>query len=532
MLRAVKGALKALFISGDRYGFSPIRNAPTLKLNNKDSIVILEPVILEEIDPSYDEPIILYRRKEVTDLFNFLRRNVLDQGFFGWICGPPGSGKSVASLAFACSMDRDEWTITWISLNRSRINRITHLDKEGIRSFSFIDSDLDILDSYLKEKCYSEKHIVFLDGYVQNFGRNDDIKLRCQAWLKKNLKDRRMVTVCSMSSRDDRIEENKKERYKDFFMYSWTIKDYENAIAHDIFYAYVKKFLDAIISTDRYEALIAKHFFAGGSARHMFTVFTEDLIDAVKVTAAAAKSFKSVADGDLGERSQGVKNRIFAKYEGNSKMCIVSKFMAEEIGKQIGPDQVANFARTIDAHINPAMNGWFFEILFFCRLRDGSLVLTDLGSIEQSFEIDFHSHSFPRMRKGEKAWFKPIRFNQGGYDAVFVDVSAKLVQVFQITTAKSHTFKIEFFANLMNNIIKSNSDLINCKLEIYYVVESHKIASFKVGAVSGIGSLVKFGWKSGKEFAKIKKVGMEGIKGLSQVQKPQGLPKKKRRTSL
>jgi hypothetical protein len=314
MLRAVKDVLKSFFLSADRYGFSSIRDAPTLKLNSRDSIVILETAILEEIDPSYDEPIILYRRKQVTDLFNFLRMNVLDLGFFGWICGPPGSGKSVASLAFACSIDRDEWTVTWISLKRCRINRVTHLDKRGIRSFSFIDSDTALLDSYLKEKCDSEKHIVFLDGYVENFGRNDDIKLSCHAWLKDNLKDRRMVTVCSMSSRDVRIEENTQERYKDFFISSWTLEDYEKAIARDILYENVKKYLDAIVSTDRYEALVAKHFFAGGSARYMFTVYTKDLTNSGKVTsAAAAKRFKSVADGDQGERSQGVKKRKICK---------------------------------------------------------------------------------------------------------------------------------------------------------------------------------------------------------------------------
>jgi hypothetical protein len=84
----------------------------------------------------------------------------------------------------------------------------------------------------------------------------------------------------------------------------------------------------------------------------------------------------------------------------------------------------------------------------------------------------------------------------------------------------------------MKNIIKSNSDLKKCELEIYYVLESHKLASFRVGAVSGIGSLVTFGWKRGEEWENIKKFGMVGIMGLSQVKKPQGLPKKKRRTSL
>jgi hypothetical protein len=84
--------------------------------------------------------------------------------------------------------------------------------------------------------------------------------------------------------------------------------------------------------------------------------------------------------GIKGRDLRELKKGRFAKYECNPKMCIVSKFMAEEIGKQIGPDQVANFARSIDAQLNPSMNGWLFEVLFFCRLRNGSWVMTDLGS--------------------------------------------------------------------------------------------------------------------------------------------------------
>jgi KaiC/GvpD/RAD55 family RecA-like ATPase len=50
----------------------------------------------------------------VHDLFAFFQGPVLKESFFGWVCGPPGSGKSVASLAFAFSLDRKDLTVMWI----------------------------------------------------------------------------------------------------------------------------------------------------------------------------------------------------------------------------------------------------------------------------------------------------------------------------------------------------------------------------------------------------------------------------------
>ncbi|KAG2975780.1 hypothetical protein PC119_g22398 [Phytophthora cactorum] len=43
-----------------------------------------------------------------------LLEEVCDNGHLGWILGPSGRGKSNTALAFALSVDRSKWVVTWI----------------------------------------------------------------------------------------------------------------------------------------------------------------------------------------------------------------------------------------------------------------------------------------------------------------------------------------------------------------------------------------------------------------------------------
>ena len=44
---------------------------------------------------------ILYRRNAVKKQFDFLKDKVIHDKMIGWIVGPPGTGKSMSSFAFA-----------------------------------------------------------------------------------------------------------------------------------------------------------------------------------------------------------------------------------------------------------------------------------------------------------------------------------------------------------------------------------------------------------------------------------------------
>ncbi|EGZ26155.1 hypothetical protein PHYSODRAFT_297519 [Phytophthora sojae] len=56
----------------------------------------------------------LYSRSAFHDQFKFLQEKVCDEAHIGWIMDPPGTGKSVTAMAFATTVDRSKWMVTWV----------------------------------------------------------------------------------------------------------------------------------------------------------------------------------------------------------------------------------------------------------------------------------------------------------------------------------------------------------------------------------------------------------------------------------
>lgn len=74
--------------------------------------------------------LVLYCRPTFHDQFKFLRERVVDKGVLAWIVGPPGTGKSTTALAFASTIDRTKWVVTWIHLSRYKYPVCVRLEGE------------------------------------------------------------------------------------------------------------------------------------------------------------------------------------------------------------------------------------------------------------------------------------------------------------------------------------------------------------------------------------------------------------------
>ena len=72
-------------------------------------------------------------------------------------------------------------------------------------------------------------------------------------------------------------------------------------------------------------------------------------------------------------------------------------------------------------------------------------------------------------------WLKPEKWNQGGYDAVFIDHTANLLRFVQVTTSHKHEFKSEYFNSLIDKI-----GLPFKTIEVYFVVPEDKLAGFLI----------------------------------------------------
>ncbi len=120
------------------------------------------------------DKLVLFCRPRFHEQFHFLHEIVLRKARLGWILGPPGTGKSMATLAFASSLPKSEWTITWFHLNRDQSTTCVRLDHESRRTCSFVD--IVNLKAILSQVNITKKHIVFVDGYVSDFQHHNDVK--------------------------------------------------------------------------------------------------------------------------------------------------------------------------------------------------------------------------------------------------------------------------------------------------------------------------------------------------------------------
>ena len=99
-------------------------------------------------------------------------------------------------------------------------------------------------------------------------------------------------------------------------------------------------------------------------------------------------------------------------------------------------------------------------------------------------------------------WWKPQRWNEGGFDAVYVDKKRGLVRFVQLTVSKHHAFRIECFHHLLQKLSQKiiNNEL---SLEIYFL--SPTGTKFGIYKVTGQGLLHAFrGWEKCKESESVK----------------------------
>ncbi|DAZ96394.1 TPA: hypothetical protein N0F65_010761, partial [Lagenidium giganteum] len=76
-------------------------------------------------------------------------------------------------------------------------------------------------------------------------------------------------------------------------------------------------------------------------------------------------------------------------------------------------------------------------------------------------------------------WMAPVKWNQGGYDAVFVDKAVQLVRFVQVTRAECHTFDETYFIDLLNRLVAGNLNQV-AVVEMCFVVPMARLETFRL----------------------------------------------------
>ncbi len=105
-------------------------------------------------------------------------------------------------------------------------------------------------------------------------------------------------------------------------------------------------------------------------------------------------------------------------------------------------------------------------------------------------------------------WLKPVQWNQGGYNAVYIDSENGSVTFVQLTRSHQHDFKMRFFDEVLNNLqatanrTKTRSQsFVQWKITIYFIVKQRQLTEFKITQVEDRNLLVHFDseWKEPEE---------------------------------
>jgi hypothetical protein len=220
--------------------------------------------------------LMLYCRPTFHAQFKFMREEVLDEGHLGWILGPPGSGKSTTAVAFASTVNRSEWIVTWIHVSKTMktwwcVRLIGDERKTRAISITDVEEVLQINDE-------TKRHVVLVDGLIATEAYNE-LATTCIQWFiddQSPKQRRRLAFVCSVSARAN-VDEDLEilTRARECPVWSWTLDEYHTAIEDDEVWRNVAPRLDAATvlpgeEMSRAAMVDAKYHYAGGSCRHMF----------------------------------------------------------------------------------------------------------------------------------------------------------------------------------------------------------------------------------------------------------------------
>jgi hypothetical protein len=380
--------------------------------------------------------------------------------------------------------------------------------------------DFDLLFPVTKK---GMKYITFLDGYTCQ-GKYDELtEEACLRWYRSDREAHRLIILSSMAARPKaKFHLDLKRNIEEFYSESWMLEEYQNAIEDDNLFSAVLENLDAIesvpdIKPTRQELVEAKHYFAGGSARYMFVYRTKAIIDELTNALNYVTDFLTYIENRTGIAGPDSVTRFLGYYprttsSGHKTVCLISQFLGSLFASAAGPDRVKRFCRIFSQ--NPSMNGWFFEMWFFLALNQDGISFTPRGLdvVEKWDRGDIIQCDLSAEQDTVKSgWVRPLKWNQGGYDAIFIDVSIGLVRFVQITRGDTHSLKLQYFYNILHKWQKMTKTFEIQKVDIFFLVPSEKLAAFKLSSTgtTGHGLLHEFGWSKGKEAQQIKVCGVD-----------------------
>ncbi|KAK1941867.1 hypothetical protein P3T76_006931 [Phytophthora citrophthora] len=279
-----------------------------------------------------------------------------------------------------------------------------------------------------------------------------------------------------------------------FELMSWCFDDYKKAVLNDNFFCHVEAMFPPYSTQsdpekeakERIKLLKEKYFIAGGNARVVFEASAAMAIEELDKAIMEAPNLEPYLKGFAGDSSVAV-NRLLAWYVAplGHDVRLVSNYVVRHFATVMGPCLVQNFVSA--CNVNPSMNGFLLEAWFFAELSRNDLAwgvrvgnIVEYHSWERSNIVFFDPEKQPiGISLDVPKWMAPVKWNQGGYDAVFIDKTAQLVRFVHVMHAEYQTFHAKHFIALLNRLIAC--DMIQVAvIELCFVVQMARLVTFEL----------------------------------------------------
>ncbi|KAL3671880.1 hypothetical protein V7S43_002548 [Phytophthora oleae] len=449
------------------------------------------------VNPGKD--LLLYRRPQVIEEWQFIEKCVCNTFAELWIVGPPEMGKSYAAFAFACFLDRTDWDVLWIHCPIRSFGPLKCIIFRGATEKWACEIPDTELASVLQK--LARRTVVFVDGYTKKETSGYIIQQTSMTTLGKDnyqdqcdiiptvVDDFPLKTTANLPKPASQADIRDEMLFK---VKAWTLEDYKMAMVNDKFFEHVKtKYTDTkepVLLEEWKQLLEEKFFVAGGISRYMFDYSVDDVVGLLDNAILAVDNIKGYVKGTRGMPSEGAVTQLFSKYrdEDSPKSRLVSKHVARKLAQKIGPEFVRKLSNLLSSN-----HGYLFELWFFAKLSHGGVECNKVGQIipdETWIAVNglpnFDSNGGIPLNKS-KMWLAPRMWNQGGYDVVFVeifdDAGAPTVRVrfVQVTRADEHSFKADFFATFLCKLTDSLRGHRFKVVEVYFVVPIRQLDTFK-----------------------------------------------------
>lgn len=276
------------------------------------------------------------------------------------------------------------------------------------------------------------------------------------------------------------------------------------------------------------EAVTQKYAYAGGSIRWMASETIESMVAMIDGYLKECIQLDALVNFTLGQESPYSKTHLYSSTADENGLPVYSllsqqtTILAVEKLGAAGIKALYQYAVKLN---NPSFLGWVIEADVMQRCQSGPLVLhsgrlpsqtcqfTTKGEIPAEFDPnsldDVALVNALVAAEGETRAWKPLKWNQGGYDIVFVTAGPNKelsLRFGQVTKSLTHSLKLQYFSEVVSSLVKAGYQI--CEVEIAFIVSKTHMDSFRVipsrvygrGLLSHVNSPFKnTKWAKGKE---------------------------------